>query len=50
MPTTLFTDDHRQAIAHFLSPDPFEGGMPRPTWRDSQDTSTVWGKVAPHDL
>ena len=42
---TLFTDDDRQVITHFLSPDPFEGGMPRPTWRDSRDTSTVRGKV-----
>jgi hypothetical protein len=42
---TLFTDDDRQVITHFLSPDPFESGMPRPTWRDSRDTSTVRGKV-----
>jgi len=42
---TLFTDDDRQVITHFLSPDPFEGGMPRPTRRDSRDTSTVRGKV-----
>jgi hypothetical protein len=42
---TLFTEDDRQVITHFLSPDPFESGMPRPTWRDSRDTSTVSGKV-----
>jgi hypothetical protein len=42
---TLFTDDDRQVITHFLSPDPFESGMPRPTWQDSRDTSTVRGKA-----
>jgi hypothetical protein len=38
---TLFTADDQQVITHFLSPNPFENGMPRPTWRDSRDTSTV---------
>ena len=42
---TLFTDDDRQVITHFLSPDPSESGVPRPTWQDSRDTSTVRGKV-----
>lgn len=33
----------RQQIAtHFLSPNPAEGGAPRPTWESSFDTSTVW--------
>jgi hypothetical protein len=40
---TLFTDDDKQVITHFLSPNPFESGIPRPTWRHSQDTSTVRG-------
>jgi hypothetical protein len=36
----------RQQIAtHFLSPNPSEGGTPRPTWQSSIDTSTVWGKA-----
>jgi hypothetical protein len=38
---TLFDHDE-QIITHFLSPNPFENGTPRVTWRDSQDTSTVW--------
>jgi hypothetical protein len=42
---TLFTDNNQQVITHFLSPNPFEGGMPRATWRNSRDTSTVWGKA-----
>jgi hypothetical protein len=45
---TLFNDDHRQIITHFLSPnpdpmDPTAAGTPRPTWQDSRGTSTVWG-------
>jgi hypothetical protein len=39
---TLFTDYKHQAATHFLSPNPEEGGTPRPTWRDSRDSSTVW--------
>ena len=39
---TLFSDNYRQVITHFLSPNPFESGMPRATWQHSQDTSTVW--------
>jgi hypothetical protein len=41
---TLFTDDDQQVITHFLSPNPFESGVPRPTWRHSLDTSTVRGR------
>jgi hypothetical protein len=41
---TLFTDDDKQVITHFLSPNPFESGIPRPTWRHSLDTSTVRGR------
>jgi hypothetical protein len=32
----------KQIITHFLSPNPAEGGTPRPTWQHSRDTSTVW--------
>jgi hypothetical protein len=45
---TLFNDDDKQVITHFLSPNPFESGTPRATWQHSRDTSTVWGTaIAP---
>jgi Protein of unknown function (DUF3455) len=31
-----------QIITHFLSPNPGEGGKPRPAWQHSRDTSVVW--------
>lgn len=40
---TLFKDDEKQIITHFLSANPFESNTPRATWQDSKDTSTVWG-------
>ncbi len=43
---TLFdveAGDDEQIITHFLSPNPAEGGKPRPTWQHSRDTSAVWG-------
>jgi Protein of unknown function (DUF3455) len=48
---TLFKGNNRQIITHFFSPNPFENnsnsgvladGVIRPTWQDSDDTSTVW--------
>jgi hypothetical protein len=39
---TLFKDNTKQIITHFLSPNPDESGTPRATWQHSQDTSTVW--------
>ena len=39
---TLFDDDARQIVTHFLSPNPDEGGIARATWQHSRDTSTVW--------
>jgi Protein of unknown function (DUF3455) len=39
---TLFKDDTKQIITHFLSPNPDESGMPRATWQHSNDTSAVW--------
>jgi hypothetical protein len=33
-----------QITTHFLSPNPAEGGLPRPTWQSSLDTSAVWAK------
>ena len=42
---TLFNDDDRQVITHFLSPNPDEGGLARATWQDSRDTSAVWARA-----
>ena len=42
---TLFGDNDKQVIAHFFSPNPFESGKIRATWKDSHDTSIVWAKV-----
>jgi hypothetical protein len=39
---TLFKDDTKQIITHFLSPNPDEDGIPRATWQHSNDTSAVW--------
>jgi len=39
---TLFDDDEKQIITHFLSPNPDQNGVPRATWQHSRDTSTVW--------
>ena len=41
---TLFNDDGRQIMTHFLSPNPDEGGTARATWQHSRDTSAVWAK------
>jgi hypothetical protein len=35
----------RQLTTHFLSANPDEDGLPRPTWQHSADTSRVWGKL-----
>ncbi|HEX8029772.1 MAG TPA: DUF3455 domain-containing protein [Vicinamibacterales bacterium] len=46
---TLFLSEHgelRQQIStHFLSPNPDEGGTPRATWQQSDDSSRVWGRA-----
>jgi hypothetical protein len=39
---TLFDEDQRQIITHFLSANPGENGTLRPTWQHSRDTSAVW--------
>jgi len=44
---TLFTDDGRQVITHFFSPNPDQEGAIRATWEDSRDTSTVWAQLVP---
>jgi hypothetical protein len=38
-------DARQQIMTHFLSPNPFESGLPRATWQSSFDTSAVWGKA-----
>jgi hypothetical protein len=38
-------EGRQQITTHFLSANPEEGGMPRPAWQHSLDTSTVWGRV-----
>ena len=40
---TLFNDEDRQLITHFLSANPDENGTPlRATWQHSRDTSAIW--------
>ncbi|HYZ82755.1 MAG TPA: DUF3455 domain-containing protein [Bryobacteraceae bacterium] len=34
-----------QVTTHFLSANPAEDGVPRPTWQSSFDTSAVWGRA-----
>jgi hypothetical protein len=47
---TLFDDDGKQIMTHFLSPNPAESGTPRATWQHSDRTSAVWAmKVAESD-
>jgi Protein of unknown function (DUF3455) len=42
----LFGDAGEQLTSHFFSPNPDEGNTAiRATWRDSQDSSTVWAKA-----
>jgi hypothetical protein len=45
---TLFADAaplQQQVTTHFLSGNPAESGIPRPTWQHSFDTSSVWGRA-----
>ena len=35
----------QQITTHFLSANPAEGNLPRPTWMHSSDSSQVWGRV-----
>jgi hypothetical protein len=36
----------QQITTHFLSANPAENNLPRPTWQHSFDSSIVWAKVA----
>ena len=42
---TLFDDDDKQIITHFLSRNPDEAGLARATWQHSRDTSAVWASL-----
>ena len=46
---TLFDDNgnalRQQLATHFLSANPDEGGLPRPTWQHSIDSSRIWGRM-----
>jgi len=42
---TVFNDEDEQALTHFLSTNPFEGGLARATWQHSRDTSAVWAQA-----
>jgi hypothetical protein len=42
---TLLDDEGGQVMTHFLSANPVESGMPRPTWQHSRDTSSVWAAL-----
>ena len=42
---TLFHNDARQMMTHFLSPNPDEAGTLRATWQHSVDTSAVWARA-----
>jgi Protein of unknown function (DUF3455) len=47
---TVFDDDGRQIMTHFLSPNPAESNAPRATWMHSDRTSSVWAvKTAESD-
>ena len=35
----------QQIMTHYLSSNPAEAGMARPTWQSSLDTSRIWGKA-----
>jgi hypothetical protein len=39
---TLFDSSGQQIITHFLSSNPDEAGVLRPTWQHSRATSSVW--------
>jgi hypothetical protein len=43
---TLFSDNDKQVMTHFFSPNPSEDGTIRATWQHSRDSSIVWGGQA----
>lgn len=42
---TLFSDDGKQVMTHYFSPNALEGDTIRATWQDSRDTSTVLARA-----
>ena len=42
---TVRGEIHQQNATHFLSANPSENGLPRPTWQHSLDSSQAWGRV-----
>lgn len=42
---SLIGDLDQQNATHFLSANPMENGLPRPTWQHSFDTSRVWARA-----
>jgi hypothetical protein len=43
---TLFDQEPRQVMTHFLSPNPDQGWALRATWQDSENTSAIWAGSA----
>lgn len=43
---TLYDEDGGQLVTHFLSANPIEFGLGRPTWQDSRDSSSVWAALS----
>lgn len=41
---TGFNERGEQVLTHYLSNNPFENGVLRPTWQHSRDTSAVWAE------
>lgn len=41
---TGFDRRNEQAMTHYLSANPVEGGTARPTWQHSRDSSAVWAR------
>lgn len=41
---TLYDAQLNQVMTHFLSLNPFESEIARPTWHDSGDSSTIWAQ------
>ena len=42
---TVWGSLRQQLATHFLSPNPDEGELPRPTWQHPLDSSRVWGRL-----
>src|SRR5687768_16178587 len=42
---TLFADNGRQSMTHFLSINPIDN-LPRAAWQHSRDTSAAWAKLS----